>query len=81
MAHYLFAVQAAGREITHAYAEVAKVSQVSAHCADGQVQIVHDGDVIATGAYTGGSPLVLARWPADDKLADPVIHPVKQEEK
>lgn len=77
---YLYAVQKdTGHEVVSAEVEVAKVGDVEAQWLEsGLVRLVHLGDVVATGAEVVdfSVELTLYRWPADDKLADPVAHPV-----
>lgn len=80
MANYLFAVQDnTGREVLSKYHEVDKVSTISAVATGGSVDLVADGDPIATAEDPGGD-LWLYRWPADDKLGTPVKHKVSRVE-
>ncbi len=76
---YLYAVQDdQGREIVSAHVEVEKVSDVRAvYDAGNTVSLVFEDIVIEQGHHDGSGPLTLHRWPSDDKLAQPVSHPVK----
>jgi|1185.fasta_scaffold706295_1 hypothetical protein len=81
MTRFLFAVQdATGHEITSTYADVDKVSEVTTRYEADTVDIIRGGEVLATGHYSGEDPLTLHRWNADDKLTDPVSHPVTRED-
>lgn len=81
--NYLFAVQdSTGRELLSAVLEVEKVSAISATF-DGTILAVLAGETRVAhtslpGAPEGSEPFWLYRWEADDKLADPVRHPVKR---
>jgi len=77
MASYLYAVQdAEGREIVSAHVDVEKVTDIKAAREEGQVRLHFEYiDVVDPAADPGGE-LSLCRWPSDDKLADPVKHPV-----
>ncbi len=75
---YLYAVQDdQGREIVSAYVEVENVSDISAHRDGDTVELRFEDIVVEAGEYTGDGRLTLHRWPSDDKLAQPVSHPVK----
>jgi hypothetical protein len=84
MKSYLYAVQReSGHEVVSATVEVKKVGDVEAqHMPNGLVRLVHDGEVVATGdsVVDEGEKLSLHRWPADDKLSEPVSKPVKAPE-
>jgi len=74
---YLFAVQReSGHEVVSATLEVAKVSDVTARRNDetAKVELVKGRTVVATSdaTATADEVLTLHRWPADDKLAEPV---------
>ncbi len=79
MASYLYAVQDnQGREIVSAHVDVEKVGDVTAR-KDPEydtVELVFEDIVIEQGRYDGEGSLTLCRWPSDDKLAEPVKHPV-----
>lgn len=78
MTSYLFAVQTReGREVVSTSFDVDKVSTVSAVVDGERVVLRHDGDELASGVDPGGD-LRLHRWPADDKLSDPVTHRVRR---
>jgi hypothetical protein len=77
---YLFYVQdEAGREIAHWRGEVERVTEVTADLAGGEVRLQRNDVTLATGTDPGGQ-LALYRVPADDKLAEPVRHPVKRDD-
>jgi len=80
---YLFAIQAeTGHEVVSwKTTDVDKVSEVTAELRTDEhekiARILHRGEPVAyanAGGYVG--ELTLMRWTADDKLADPVKHPV-----
>ena len=78
MKEYLYAVQdETGREVVSIKFTTDKVSQVFASRKKDTVSLCHVEDgTMAVGKYAGEGPLTLCRWDADDKLADPVSHPV-----
>jgi len=79
MPDYLFAVQDQnGREVASWKGTVAKVGDVaSVEYGDTQkVEIRNVDEVVAEGDTIVGNAYTLHRWPADDKLADPISHPV-----
>ena len=74
---YLFAVQReSGHEVVSATLEVAKVTEVTARRNDetAKVELVKGKEVVAVSddTATADEVLTLHRWPADDKLAEPV---------
>lgn len=79
MASFLYAVQdSTGREIVSAHVDVEKVSDVGAVYDPGNVVSLVFGDIVIEQAHHAGEgPLTLCRWPSDDKLAEPVKHPVR----
>lgn len=77
MPSYLYAVQdEQGREVVSAHVDVEKVTDVTAKKDGDVVDLVFEDIVIETGDYSGEGRLTLLRVPSDDKLADPVRHPV-----
>lgn len=71
MAEYLWAVQDnQGRELISWRAE-AKVSDVKAVRENGKIKLVYKEDVMGQVDDSGGD-VQLHRWPAGDKLSDPV---------
>lgn len=83
MASYLYAVQDnQGREIVSAHVDVEKVGDVTAHllhveATDDYRAVLAFEDVEIDSASTNGEvDVVLCRWPSDDKLSEPVKHPV-----
>lgn len=80
MAEYLFAVQDEnGREVTSWTGDVDKVSDVFVSKLDDQTIVIgYQGEGVTEPAVVSNEAgkLTLYRWPADDKLATPVAHPV-----
>jgi hypothetical protein len=79
MKKYLFAVQDQnGREVLAAEIETDKVSDVTATISDGKVSLEREGEEITSLEVTEGQVLTLHRWPADDKLSEPVSKPITE---
>ncbi len=77
MSSYLYAVQdEQGREIVSAHVDVEKVTDITAVRSGDVVDLMFEDVIVKTGDYFGEGQLTLLRWPSDDKLADPVRHPV-----
>lgn len=78
MKSYLYAVQdEQGREVVSFTAEVEKVSEVSAEPGPGDtIRLMQHDVLLASAELPSEGKLTLYRWPADDKLSDPVAHPV-----
>ena len=80
MAAYLYAVQDRnGREYLSATVDgVERFSDVTALRQHDSLTIVFDGDVEVAGPVSDpGGDLFFHRWPAENKLATPVTHPVR----
>lgn len=78
MASYLYAVQDdQGREIVSAHVDVEKVTDITASYRDKIVTLSFEDLDVQSGSYDGDGTLTLWRWPSDDKLAEPVGHPVR----
>jgi len=77
MKSFLYAVQDQnGREIVSAVVEVEKVGDVTASVKDNLVTLSTPG-LDQVERVPKGAELTLHRWDADDKLAEPVSHPVE----
>lgn len=81
MTMYLFAVQdSGGREVASGYADVEKVSTVTAVAENGAVTIRHGDDTVALSSLDPGGDLMLYRVQVTDepgwKLETPVKHKV-----
>lgn len=84
MPSYLYAVQDAnGREIVAAHVDVEKVGDIRAEAFPSgpsatTVELLFEDITVAEGYVEGAQlPLTLHRWPSDEKLSDPVSHPVQ----
>ncbi len=84
MASFLYAVQdREGREIVSAHVDVEEPDDVTAYlayseAADDYAAVLTFEDLEIDSASTDGNVNVtLCRWPSDDKLSEPVKHPVK----
>lgn len=79
MSTYLYAVQdSQGREVCSAKVDVERVSEVTAHLdGDRVVLFGEERGELGSGPAVQGETYTLYRWPADDKLANPVRHPVR----
>lgn len=73
---YLYAVQDQdGRELLSWQGEVEKVGDITAEHRIAQIALVQEGTgTLALGDVVEGFDYTLYRWPADDKLAEPVAH-------
>jgi hypothetical protein len=75
----LYAVQDAnGREVVFWKGDVDKVSEVEARAVKGHVELVRGEEILARNDIGDRDPATFRflRWPADDKLAQPVTHKV-----
>jgi len=78
MKHFLYAVQTEeGRELWSATLEVTRVSDVQAYTRDGDLIVEHEQHRMFKLDNAGETEMTLLRWPADDKLAEPVRHKVR----
>jgi hypothetical protein len=77
MKHFLYAVQTEeGRELWSATLEVVRVGDVQAYTRDGDLVVEHEQHRVFK-LDSAPATMFLLRWPADDKLAEPVRHRVK----
>ena len=78
MSKYLYAVQDAnGREALAAEIETDRVSEVTARIKDGKLELLKGKDVVVDIEAAPETEYNLHRWPADDKLSEPVSKVVK----
>lgn len=76
MTEYLYGIQDEnGREVCSVTLEV-EPGEVHATRVNDVVSIVHLTEVVAQGNHEGDGTLTLHRWPADDKLSEPISAPV-----
>jgi hypothetical protein len=73
MKKYLYAVQDEnGREILSAEVETDQVSEVTAKAIKDEVVLRVKSEEVARAAFSADQKLQIHRWPADDKLSEPV---------
>lgn len=81
MKKYLYAVQDEnGREVLAAEVETDKVSSVKATFDGDEIVLQKDGDTVAKAPAEPARTYRLHRWPADDKLSEPVSKTVSAPE-